>query len=82
MNEEVRQLRRYEAFTAVLARVEAKNVGPAQKIAAVRQLREFPEYRHITVAMCNSIEVNGRGPGVDIFQNELKQTEAHLLKAG
>ena len=75
------QHRRYEAFNAVLARIEAKGVGPAQKIAAVRQLREFPEYRHITVVMCNSINVNGTGPGAEIFQNELKLTEEHLLKA-
>ncbi|MBV7256398.1 hypothetical protein KCG44_06315 [Pacificimonas sp. WHA3] len=75
------QLRRYEAYTAVVARIEAQNVGPAQKMIAVRQLREFPEYRDLTVVMCNSIQVNGTGPAAEIFQNELKVTEQYLLKA-
>ncbi|MEO0499114.1 MAG: hypothetical protein AAF205_00965 [Pseudomonadota bacterium] len=75
------QLRRYEAFSAILARVEAKEIGAAQKIVAVRQLRNFPEYADLIVLMCNSIDVNGTGPGVEVFQNELRLTEQHLLKA-
>ncbi|MBZ6379106.1 MULTISPECIES: hypothetical protein [Pacificimonas] len=74
------RMRRYEAFNALLARIENKNFGPTQKIAAVRQLREFPEYRDLIVVMCNNISVQGVGPGVEIFENELKKTEAHLLK--
>lgn len=73
--------RRYEAFNVLMARIESKNVGPAQKIGAVRRLREFPEYRDLIVVMCNSIEVHGTGPGAEIFQNELRLTEEHLLKA-
>ncbi|MEE4349897.1 MAG: hypothetical protein V2J26_06685 [Pacificimonas sp.] len=75
------QMRRYEAFNALLTRIEHKNFGPVQKIAAVRQLREFPEYRDLIVVMCNNITVNGSGPGVEIFENELKKTEEALLKA-
>ena len=75
------QHRRYEAFNMLVARIESKNVGPASKIGAVRQLREFPEYRDLIVVMCNSIEVQGSGPGAEIFQNELKLTEEHLLNA-
>ncbi|MGB3722255.1 MAG: hypothetical protein WA979_05480 [Pacificimonas sp.] len=75
------KLRRFEAFTAVLRRIEAKDIGPVEKIVAVRQLREFPEYSDLTVILCNSIDVNGTGQGAEIFQNELNVTEQELLRA-
>ena len=75
---------RYRAYMAVLDRLvhevnkEASN-GPAV-VASMRELREFPEYRDISVLLLNATNITGKTPYDRMLQVEVQQTEAYLLE--
>jgi hypothetical protein len=76
---------RYRAYMAVLDRLvhevnkEASN-GPAV-VASMRELREFPEYRDISVLLLNATNITGTTQYDRMLQVEVQQTEAFLLES-
>ncbi len=75
---------RYRAYMNVLDRLvqevnkDASN-GPAV-VASMRELRNFPEYRDISVLLLNATNITGKSQYDRMLQVEVQETEAFLLE--
>lgn len=52
--------------------------GPAL-VAYLRELKNYPEYKDMSILFLESISITGDGRFDDIARNELKATEVYLL---
>lgn len=74
----------FPAYTALIDRIldefdKDKGRGPIM-VAAVRELRSFPEYRDTTVLLLNEVTVTGSSQYDRLMEVEIRETEAFLLE--
>ncbi len=74
----------FVAYSALIDRIldefeKDRGRGPIM-VAAVRELRSFPEYRDITVLLLNDVTVTGSSQYDRLMEVEIRETEAFLLE--
>ena len=47
--------------------------------ACIRELKQFPQYRDMSIRLLENLNINGSGDMVDALKNEIKQAENQLL---
>lgn len=79
---------RYFAYTSLLSRIHGmlmKEKGKVQHgpifAATIRELREYPEYRDISLLFLEEITITGSKKFDGVLKNELNAVEAELLEA-
>ena len=76
---------RYFAYVRIIDRIldEVKTENKRGHIfaASVNELRSYPEFRHISVALLNDFNVTGNTQLDQILKAEITSTEAFLLEA-
>ena len=77
---------RYFAYVRVRDRLLDELKGETKRapviVATIRELRNFPEYRDISVLFLEEVNVTGNKKFDRVLERELKETEASLLNHG
>lgn len=78
--EEERKYRRFEQFYAVTDRVGEQGGSIVSKVAAVYELRRFPDYADVIVRLTESPDIRGSGRPVEMLSNEFKLTHDEMKR--
>jgi hypothetical protein len=72
--------RQFDEFFEVMDKIGQAEGSIASKMAAVYQLRKYPQYREVIIRFCRGAEVRGDGTTREMFQRELTLLEKHFSK--
>jgi hypothetical protein len=64
---------------AACRRARGESQSAAAFVATVRELREYPEYRDLSVLFLEEITVKGTGKFDELAKTEIRQVEEYLL---
>ena len=67
--------KRYEKFFSLMDRVGEQDSSIAGKMAAVYELRKYPEYKDVIVRLCQDGQIAGSGKGM--LEREFDLTAKH-----
>jgi hypothetical protein len=68
------QHRRFDRFFSVTDKIGQEGGSIMSKVAALYELRRFPEYSEVIVRMTENPDIRGAGRPKEILENEFKLT--------
>ena len=79
---ELRKQRRFEHFFSVTDKVGQAQGSILSKVAAVYELRRFPEYSEVIVRITEEPEIIGGGRAQAVLEQEFRLTHDAMKKSG
>lgn len=70
---------REQRFTALVSRIDEPG-AMASKVAAVYEMRQFPEHRDFIVRFCRTQQGNVSGSGAALLEAEMQQTAEYFRR--
>jgi hypothetical protein len=74
------QHRRFEQFFSVTDKIGQSEGSLLSKVAALYELRRFPEYAEVIVRMTQAPEIVGGGRAKEVLEQEFKLTNQAMSK--
>jgi hypothetical protein len=74
------QHRRFEQFFSVTDKIGQSEGSLLSKVAALYELRRFPEYAEVIVRMTQAPEIVGGGRATEVLEQELRLTNQEMRK--
>lgn len=68
--------KRYEKFFSLMDRVGEQGSSIAGKMAAVYEMRKYPEYRDVIIRLCQDAEIDGAAK--ELLEREFDLTAQHF----
>ncbi len=70
--------RRYDNFYTLMDQIGQHNSSIASKMAAISELKRYPECRDVIVRLCSDAEVLGADVPATMLRNEFELTARHF----